>query len=87
MNDKFIADEGANEEGMQFAPLNFNAEVEPLSFDEWIAKRHGKGTILKEPIDDWIVTLSFTGIGRVLSRLSQLDAFLRPVEKVGLNWK
>jgi hypothetical protein len=66
MNDKFIADEGANEEGMQFAPLNFNAEVEPLSFDEWIAKRYGKGIILKEPIGDWIVTLSFTGIGRVL---------------------
>jgi len=65
MTERFIADEGANGKEMQFAPLNFNAEVEPLSFDEWIAKRYGKGTILKESIGDWIVTLSFTGIGHI----------------------
>ena len=39
-----------------------NAEVEPWSFDDWIIKRYGKGTILKETIGSWIVTLSFTGI-------------------------
>ena len=66
MSCKFSADEGASQKEIQFARVNFNAEVEPWSFDEWIIKRYGKGTILKETIGDWIVTLSFTGIGHIL---------------------
>jgi hypothetical protein len=66
MSYKFSVDEVANEKELQFARLNLNAEVEPWSFDEWIIKRYGKGTILKETIGDWIVTLSFTGIGHFL---------------------
>jgi hypothetical protein len=66
MNDEFSADEGQSEEGMQFARLNFDAEIEPCFFDEWITKRYGNGTILKEAIGNWIVTLSFSGIGHIL---------------------
>ena len=66
MSYKLSVDEVANEKEQQFARLNLNAEVEPSSFDEWIIKRYGKGTILKETIGDWIVTLSFTGIGHIL---------------------
>ena len=66
MSYKFSADEGASQKEIQFARVNFNAEVEPWSFDEWTIKRYGKGIILKETIGDWIVTLSFTGIGYIL---------------------
>ena len=65
MCNEFSADAGANEKEMQLARHNFSAKIEPWSFDEWITKRYGKGTILKETIGDWIVTLSFTGIGHI----------------------
>ena len=38
--------------------------IEPGSFDQWLTERYGKGTILKETIGEYIVTLSFTGIAK-----------------------
>jgi len=66
MSNEFRADQRANEGEMPFARLDLNAEIEPCSFEEWITERYGKCIILKETIADWIVTLSFTGIGRSL---------------------
>jgi hypothetical protein len=58
---------------IHFAKINSNAEVEPCSFEQWITESGGKGTILKETVGDWIVTLSFTGI-------SASDDFLKSGE-------
>ena len=44
--------------------VRFDSEIEPGSFDQWLTERYGKGTLLKETIGEYIVTLSFTGIGK-----------------------
>lgn len=42
----------------KFARINSNGEIEPCSLEDW----WGSQTILKETIDEWTVTLSFTGM-------------------------
>jgi hypothetical protein len=63
MNNEFSASESANEREMKFARINSDAEIENCSFEEWMTDVRGKGVILKETRGDWIVTLSFMGIG------------------------
>ena len=63
MNNEFSASESANKREMKFARINSDAEIENCSFEEWMTEVRGKGVILKETIGDWIVTLSFMGIG------------------------
>ena len=63
MNNEFSASKSANEREMKFARINSDAEIENCSFEEWMTEVHGKGVIFKETIGDWIVTLSFMGIG------------------------
>ena len=63
MNNEFSASKSANEREMEFARINSDAEIENCFFEEWMTEVRGKGVILKETIGDWIVTLSFMGIG------------------------
>jgi hypothetical protein len=63
MNNEFSASKSANEREMKFARINSDAEIENCSFEEWMTEVRGKGFIFKETIGDWIVTLSFMGIG------------------------
>lgn len=79
MSNEFSADEGANGKRMQCSRPDFDSEIEPRYFDEWLTERYGKSTILKETIGDDIVTLSFTGIGRTL-KITDPPAFWEVAE-------
>jgi hypothetical protein len=56
-----------SDRGLRFARLNSAAEIESCSFDEWNADHRGKGTILHETAGDWIIELSFKGVGDDIS--------------------
>ena len=75
MSNEFKPNGGANEKRMRF-----DSEIEPSSFDQWLTERYGKGTILKETISEYIVTLSFTGIGKTaLWEVAEYDKRCRRV--------